>query len=113
MMNGTTVYRISIGRLYRTWCGTRSERLRKRTTAAMIRPQTMMPTHQAATQDPCHRVTITLACLVIGTGAPIRVNALDWQPAVASSTAAAMTALGTPRRARRDRRAPVLRGWGP
>src|SRR5271170_6344311 len=69
----------------------------------MMRPQTTIPTHHAATQDPCHRVSVTFPCLVTGGSMPIRVNALDWQPVVASSTAAAMAARGTQRR--------MLRPW--
>src|SRR5580700_10893975 len=69
----------------------------------MIAPHTTIPTAHAAIQDPCHMVTTTFACLVIGAGMPIRVNALDWQPAVASSTAAPIAARGSQRRARRTR----------
>ena len=66
--------------------------------AQMIRPQTTIPTHHAATQDPCHRVSVTLPCLVTGGSMPMRVNALDWQPVVATSTPAAMAARSAQRR---------------
>src|SRR3984885_12697409 len=69
----------------------------------MIAPHTTIPTVHAAIQEPCHMVTTTFACLVTGAGMPIRVNALDWQPAVASSKPAAMAARGSQRRARRTR----------
>ena len=68
--------------------------------AQMIRPQTTIPTAQAAIQDPCHRVSTTWPCLVTGGSMPMRVNALDWQPVVASSTAAPMAARSTQRRIR-------------
>src|SRR5450631_1929032 len=37
-------------------------------TAQMIRPHTMAPTAQAATQEPCHRLWIHSPCLVTGLG---------------------------------------------
>src|SRR5487761_1187961 len=67
-MNGTTVYMISIGRLYRTCGGSSSVRLRWKMHAHRIRPQTTAPTASAAIHDPCHRVSITFPCLVTGAG---------------------------------------------
>ncbi len=50
MMNGTTVYKISMGRLYLTCCGTRSPRLRWKITVHKIPPQTSKP--DADRRDP-------------------------------------------------------------
>src|ERR1700691_2933807 len=76
----------------------------------MIAPHTTIPTAHAAIQDPCHMVRATFPCLVTGGSMPIGVNALDWQPAVVSSTATAMAARGAQCRTRRARPRRVFRG---
>ena len=76
-------------------------RLRWKITAHKIAPHTTAPTQSAAIQLPRHRVTTTSPCLVTGTGRPSRVNVVDWQPAVAMSTAASSTERGIQRRSRR------------
>src|SRR5260370_34771023 len=69
----------------------------------MISPQTTIPTAHAAIQDPRHRVSVTWPCLVTGGTMPMRVKALDWQPAVARTTAAGVAARDTHRLPRAPR----------
>src|ERR1700722_13997993 len=83
MMNGMIVYRISIGGLYRTCRGTRSERLRWKMIAHRIRPQTRTPTTMAAIHEPCHSSMIVRAEVVPGARRPRLVQvAVLLQPAV-------------------------------
>ena len=99
MMNGTTVYMISIGRLYRTWRGTRSERLRWKITVHTIRPQTSTPTIRAAIHEPCHRSTMVLPCVVTGARRPRLVHAsFDEQPAVTVTRPMTRAVRGSQRR---------------
>src|SRR5271167_2900789 len=100
-MNGTTVYMISIGRLYRTCGGSSSLRLRWKMHAHRIRPHTTAPTQSAAIQDPCHRVSITFPCLVMGAGQPSRVHALEVQPDTDSISRPSAAAGATLRRGER------------
>src|SRR5580700_11724253 len=81
-------------------------------TAHRIRPQTTIPTANAAIHDPCQRVRVTLPCLVTGGSMPRRVNALDVQPVVASSTATATATRGTQRAAERRTGRPRPRRGG-
>src|SRR5689334_10409638 len=75
--------------------------------AQMVIPQTTAPTIHAATHDPCQRVSATWPCLVIGSGQPCRVNALDVHPEIPTASMASGAARGASRR-RRAR----LRGGG-
>src|SRR5579875_999949 len=106
--NGSAVYRISIGRLYRTCGGSLLERLRWNTTAHKISPHTTKHTANPAIHEPCHRVRVTNACLVMGGGKPSRVNVLS-QPDRAAITRASAAARGTQRRAPPAR--PRRRAW--
>src|ERR1700722_2982175 len=108
MMNGTTVYKISTGRLYLTCCGIRSPRLRWKMTAHRIRPQTATPTAMAAIHEPCQSDTVSLACSVSGARSPRRSTSVLLQPAVMSTRPTARAAAGTTRRRRRG----APRGWG-
>src|SRR3989442_8213277 len=56
--------------------------------AQIVRPQTTAPTAHAATQEPCQRVSATWPCLVIGSGQPNRVNALDVHPEMPTASTA-------------------------
>src|ERR1700733_6877259 len=84
---------ISIGMLYRACGDSLSPRLRWKTTAHKIRPQTRTPTASPAIQDPCHKVTTVLPCSVIGLGKPSRVNELFAQPVRPRPPAATATVI--------------------
>src|ERR1700729_1122246 len=103
MMNGTTVYRISTGRLYLTCCGIRSPRLRWKKTAHRIRPQTPPPTASPATHGPCHSDTVSLACWVMGARSPSRSTSVLLQPAVMRTRPPASATAGSVRRDGRKR----------
>src|SRR3984957_15087962 len=100
MMNGSTVYMISIGRLYLTCCGRRaaSARLRWKIIAHRMPPQTTMPTAQAAIHEPCHICRTTTPCWVMGTRKPCRGKALDVQPVVAMARPTSRTLSDAQRR---------------
>src|ERR1700722_6213418 len=72
--NGTTVYRISIGMLYRTGGGSLFPRLRGNITDHRIMPQTTAPTSKPAIHEPCHRLSVIAPCEVTGFGKPNRVK---------------------------------------
>src|SRR5215469_7710768 len=103
--NGTIVYRISIGMLYRTCGGSLSPRLRWKIAAQRISPHTTHPTSSPAIHDPCQRLSVILPCSVTGSGKPRRVNVLFVHPVRASS----MTASAPTRTAFARRRGRVLR----
>src|ERR1700753_3957120 len=111
--NGTIVYRISIGMLYRTCGGSLLPRWGWEIRAPMIRPHTTAPTSRPAIHEPCHRDSVIAPCLVTGSGKPMRVKvSFGEHPARASSkTASAPTRTALARRLRGPRVLwPVLRG---
>src|ERR1700753_931608 len=91
--NGTIVYRISIGMLYRTCGGSLLPRWGWEIRAPMIRPHTTAPTSRPAIHEPCQRDSVIAPCLVTGSGKPRRVKgSFGEHPARASSkTASAPT----------------------
>src|ERR1700729_1935137 len=99
-MNGTIVYRISIGMLYRTCGGSLSPRLRWKTTAHRISPHTTTPTASPAIHEPCQRLSVILPWVVMGFGKPRRVNVSFVQPVRASSMTASTPTRITCRRFR-------------
>ena len=70
MTTGTSVYRISTGRLYCTCRGSSSVRRRKAMIAKKIRPQTKTPTASDAMTEPYQIVVDPLDCAVMPFGIP-------------------------------------------
>ena len=60
----------------------------------------MIPTAQAATQEPCHMARMTWPCFVTGGSMPCLVNAVDLQPVVRTARPVSATARGAKRRSR-------------
>src|SRR5215472_10020113 len=89
--------------LYRVCGGSRLPRLRWKTTAHRIRPQTAAPTASPAIQDPCQSVTTVLPCSVIGLGKPSLVNELFVQPVRPRITSTSATVMPVARAARTRR----------
>src|SRR5919108_6417726 len=100
MMIGTTVYRASIGMLYRVCGGTSTlVRLRRwKMALQQIKPHTSTPTASAAAQDPCHRERIRGASSVVGVGIPRRGKSLYVQPVAVARTRPAVIACSSFRR---------------
>src|SRR6266536_2125814 len=87
-----------MGRLYRTWGGSSSERFLWKMIAQTIKPQTTIPTPRAATHEPCQRVSMALPCCVTGRGMPSRVHAVARHPVTLMSSNNSTPARGTQRR---------------